>query len=342
MYLTGQKDYISNALSTAKENYKLQAGITVLAVILFSIKLYAYFITGSLSILTDALESIANIAAGFVGLYSLYISSKPSDNDHPYGHGKIEYISAGIEGTFVIVAGIYIIYMALMDFNRPAQVAKLDIGLFLIAGTGIINFIVGMVSVKTGKKNNSLQLIAAGKHLKTDTYTSLGIFIGLILMYFTGWQWLDSLIATIFACIIIFTGYRIIRTSIAGIMDEADVHILDHLVSLLNAKRKENWIDIHNLRIIKYGSKLHCDCHLTLPWYLNLNEAHAEIDSFTEIIRNEFGEAVEFFIHSDGCKEFSCRICNKKDCLVRKHPFEKKLEWTVTNISDNTRHTIAS
>ena len=132
------------------------------------------------------------------------------------------------------------------------------------------------------------------------------------------------------------------RTSIAGIMDEADLKLLNNLVEVLNKNRRENWIDLHNLRIIKYGSTLHCDCHLTVPWYLNVNEAHAEIEALAKLIRNEFGEAVELFVHSDGCQEFSCRICSKQNCLVRKHDFEKKVIWTIKNISKDSKHKIFS
>jgi hypothetical protein len=110
------------------------------------------------------------------------------------------------------------------------------------------------------------------------------------------------------------------------------------MVELLNKERKENWIDLHNLRIIKYGSTLHMDCHLTVPWYLNVREAHVEIEQLGELVKNEYGEAVELFVHSDGCQEFSCRICSKKDCLVRQHEFVEKLEWTIENIAKDSKH----
>ncbi|WP_235906245.1 cation diffusion facilitator family transporter [Ginsengibacter hankyongi] len=161
-------------------------------------------------------------------------------------------------------------------------------------------------------------------------------------MYFTKQVWLDSLEASVFALIIIFTGYKIVRTSVAGIMDEADTKLLHNLVDLLNKNRRENWIDLHNLRFIKYGSTLHCDCHLTVPWYLNVYEAHAEIEALAKLIRDEFGEAVELFAHSDGCEQFSCRICTKQNCLVRKYDFEKKVMWTIKNISKDSRHEVFS
>jgi divalent metal cation (Fe/Co/Zn/Cd) transporter len=174
--------------------------------------------------------------------------------------------------------------------------------------------------------------------LQTDTYSTLGIIAGLVLIYFTKTWWVDSAVAMLFAFIIMFTGYRIVRTSIAGIMDEADETLIKKLVATLNANRSINWIDLHNLRIIQYGSTLHVDCHLTVPWYLNVHEAHREIDSFSKIVEKEFGESFELFVHSDGCLDFSCFICNKQDCTVRKHAFEKKIDWTVGNVSSNIKH----
>ena len=329
-------------MKASKENLRLQKIITLIAILLFIVKGVAAFITGSLAILTDALESIVNVVAGALGLYSLYVSAKPKDTDHPYGHGKIEFISAAVEGTLIIVAGFFIIYEAIENFIHPHTIAKLDFGILLISFTAIINYIAGTVCMNTGKRNNSLQLIAGGKHLKTDTYSTIGIVAGLLLIYFTKLEFIDSIIACIVAIIIIFTGYNIARTSIAGIMDEADMKLLKNIVAVLNKNRPENWIDLHNLRIIKYGSTLHCDCHLTVPWYLNVYEAHAEIDALALLIRNEFGESLELFVHSDGCQEYSCKICAKQNCLVRKHLFEKRITWTITNISKDSKHTIFS
>lgn len=329
-------------LIAAKENLRLQKIITLIAIVLFITKIVAWYISGSLAILTDALESIVNIIAGLIGLYSLFLSAKPRDAAHPYGHGKVEFLSAAVEGTLITIAGIFIIYEAAQNFSRPSKITNLNVGMILLGLTAIINFGAGVICVRKGTENSSLQLIAGGKHLKSDTYTTIGIFAGLLLLYFTKLTWIDSAVASLFALIIIYTGYKIVRTSIAGIMDEADIQLLNNLVTVLNNNRHENWIDIHNLRIIKYGSTLHCDCHLTVPWYLNVNEAHHEIEALARLIRNEFGEAVELFVHSDGCQEFSCPICSKQNCLVRKHDFEKKVEWTIENISKDTKHKIFS
>lgn len=327
-------------MAVAQINLRLQKIVTIVAVLLFIIKMVAWYLTKSVSILTDALESTVNVIAGFISLYSLYIAAKPRDSNHPYGHGKAEFLSAAVEGSLIIVAGFVIIYEAIDNFVHPHQLNQLDWGILLVGITAAINFITGSYCVRIGKRNNSLALIASGKHLQSDTWSTLGIIAGLILIWITKLKWLDGAVAITFALFIIFTGYNILRSSIAGIMDEADKVLLEKMVKLLNGNRQTNWIDLHNLRIIKFGNILHTDCHLTVPWYLNVNEAHAEIDALTSLVRKEFGSTVEFFVHADGCMDFSCRICQKQDCPVRKLAFEKQIPWTVENISRNTRHNV--
>ena len=301
-------------------------------------KVLAWYLTGSIAILTDALESTVNVIAGLIGVYSLYVSAKPKDQDHPYGHGKAEFLSAAVEGTLVTLAGFIIIYEALNNLIHPHLVQKLDYGILLVAITGVINYVAGYICISTGKKNNSLALVASGKHLQTDTYSTIGIIAGLILLYFLKLWWIDSAVAILFAFIIMFTGYKIIRSSVSGIMDEADETLINKMVVMLNVHRKENWIDLHNLRIIKYGGTLHIDCHLTIPWYLNINEANLEIDALSDIVKKELGESMELFVHSDGCNDFSCKLCSKQICSVRQHSFEKRIEWTMENISTDNNH----
>jgi cation diffusion facilitator family transporter len=325
-------------LQKALYNLKIQKRIAVLSILLLIGKTVAWYLTGSVAILTDAFESIVNVVAGLIGVYSLYISAKPRDQDHPYGHGKAEFISAAVEGTLISIAGLIIIYEAFNNLIHPHNIKKLDYGIVLVAVTGLVNYFAGSFCIKTGNKNNSLALVSTGKHLQTDTWSTLGIVAGLILILITDLLWIDSAVAIAFSLFIIFTGYKILRISLAGIMDEADTTLLKKMVETLNANRRENWIDLHNLRIIKYGSTIHLDCHLTVPWYLNVHEAHKEIDALSNLVKNEYGETVELFVHSDGCLDFSCKICTKTDCPVRKHAFEKKVEWTMENISSNHKH----
>lgn len=321
-----------------KESFKFQRIVAIVGVVLFLVKMYAWYKTGSVAILTDALESTINVIAGFIGLYSLYLSSLPKDYNHPYGHGKVEFLSASIEGALISLAGGIIIYEAISELQHPKAVEKLDLGLILVAVTAVINYLVGYYAIKKGKKNNSLALIASGKHLQTDTYSTIGIIIGLVVLYFTKIAWIDSVTALVFAGFIIYTGYRILRESISGIMDETDELLLKEVVEFLNGERRANWIDLHNLRIIKYGSTLHFDCHMTVPWYFNIEEGHKEVDALEESVRNHFGDRIELFVHLDACKEYSCKICTKADCAVRQHAFEERVEWTVANVSLNQKH----
>ncbi len=321
-----------------QQNLNIQKWVAAISVVLLVIKFIAYYLTHSVAILTDALESIVNVVAGFIGLYSLYIAAMPRDINHPYGHGKAEFLSAAVEGTLVLSAGAIIIYKAIQHLIYPIILHQIDRGMILVGITAVINLGVGLIGVKNGKRNQSVALIASGRHLISDSYSTFGIIAGLLLILLTRLSWVDSAIAIIFGIIIIYTGYKILRRSIAGIMDEADVELLTKMVHILNASRRENWIDLHNLRIIKYGNILHVDCHLTVPWYLNVSEAHAEIEALGTLIKNEFGESFELFVHSDGCSYVQCPICIKSECPVRHHPLQKRIEWTLENILQDKKH----
>ena len=162
---------------------------------LFTIKVIAWYLTKSVLVLTDALESTVNVAAGFIGLFSLYIAARPRDANHPYGHGKAEFLSAAVEGSLITIAGFVIIYEAVYSFIYPRSLKQLDYGILLISVTAVINYITGYYCIKTGKKNNSLALIAGGRHLQTDTWSTLGIIAGLVLIRLTRLQWIDSALA---------------------------------------------------------------------------------------------------------------------------------------------------
>ena len=318
---------------------RVQQWVIVTAVLLFIVKIVAYYLTHSVAVLTDALESTVNVVTAFTGLYSLRIAAKPRDENHPYGHGKVELLSASFEGLLILVAGFMIVYESIDNLLHPHQIKQLDAGIILIATTAIINFLVGAWCIRVGRKQHSIALESSGKHLQSDTWTTAGIVAGLILLRLTDIAWIDSVVAIISAIIIIVEGYKIIRQTVAGITDEADMELLEQLIGVLNANKRPAWIDLHNLRIIKYGSILHLDCHLTVPWYYNVNEAHAEVDALDQLIRNNFPQSLEMFVHTDGCvPPHSCRVCPLTECPVRKEAFEGRLEWTFQNITANSKH----
>lgn len=327
-------------MNASQKNIQVQKWVAALSVFLLLIKLYAWYRTGSVAILSDALESIINVVAGFLGLYSLMLSAKPRDEDHPYGHGKIEYISAGIEGTLIFVAGISIIYQSIRSLLAASEITMLGTGLALVSISAILNFIAGTICIRIGKKNRSLALVASGKHLHSDSITTVGILIGLLFLYLTGYLWIDSAIAILFSLWLLYTGVVIVRRSVAGIMDERDLTLLQEVVRTANANRRASWVDLHNVRFIKYGRVLHLDAHLTVPWYFNIREAHEEVEAFHRLMRARFDMPLEFFIHVDACMEFSCPICIKSDCPVRRHPFERRIVWTLDNITEDSKHSV--
>jgi cation diffusion facilitator family transporter len=319
---------------------QIQFIVLLLGTGLMIIKFIAHLLTQSNAILSDALESIINVAAGAFALYSLWLSQKPKDLDHPYGHGKIEFISIGFEGGMIVLAAFYILFEATHSFIKPQAIKQLDIGIYLITFSGLVNFVMGRYLVKIGNENRSQVMIADGKHLTTDTYTSIGLVFGLILVKLTGFAWLDGVIALAMGAIILFTGYGLIRKSIAGLMDEADEEILDELLPVLNLNRKREWIDIHNLRVVKYGSNYHIDAHVTLPYYWSLEKSHEEVSAIAFLVVNKYHQDIELFIHADPCIPSCCAICAISECTVRSSPFIKTIAWTKDNVLKNEKHSI--
>ncbi|ARS37744.1 cation diffusion facilitator family transporter [Pontibacter actiniarum] len=325
-------------MNSLSDNIRLQLFVVLIGVLLLVGKFTAFVLTNSNAILTDALESIINVVAGAFSLYSLVLSSRPRDENHPYGHGKIEFVAATLEGSLILVAGGAIIIKSIFNLIDPVPLERLDIGIILIAASGVINYVVGLMTERKGRQNNSMVLTAGGKHLQTDAYSTAGILIGLLLIYLTGLIWLDSVVAIIFGLMIGYTGYRILRSSIAGIMDEADYELLQRIVKVLNENRRENWIDIHNLRVIKYGSTLHIDCHLTVPWYLNVLEAHDEVEAVGKVVREKIDPSIELFIHTDPCIVESCAVCTKPGCQKRRNDFIERVEWDFDKVIADRKH----
>ena len=331
---------MSETQNTSKTNFAFQRNVAIVGILLFVGKLIAWHLTNSDAVFSDAMESIVNIIAAFMGLYSLYLAAKPKDLDHPYGHGKVEFVTSGIEGALIIFAGVVIIVQSVDSLLHGNVPKKLDWGILIVALTAAINYLMGHISIKKGIKENSLVLQSSGKHLQSDTLTTLGVVISLVLIYFTKIYWIDAAVALIFGGYIMFIGYKIIRKALSGIMDEADLEMLSRLAKFLNENRKPEWIDIHNMRIQQHGSGLHIDAHLTLPWYFELRKAHEEMEKAYKLIGENTDRSVEFNFHLDDCKTFSCEICQLSDCPVRQKPFVKKIEWNEKNISQVQKHSL--
>ncbi len=322
-----------------KDKLAFQKLIAVFGIILFIGKIVAWKLTSSDAVFSDAMESIVNVISAFMGLYSLYLAAKPKDEDHPYGHGKVEFVTSGIEGALIAIAGIMIIYEGINSLITGKILQKLDWGIAIIAATAIVNYLLGYISIKKGKHENSHVLISSGKHLQSDTITTLGVVISLAIVYLTKIYWLDSAVALIFGFYIILIGYKIIRKSLSGIMDEQDPDLLNQIIKVLEENRRTEWIDVHNMKIQQFGANLHIDAHITLPWYYSLRDAHNEMEKMIILLAKNTKRSVEFNFHMDDCKPISCPVCQIADCPVREQDFVKRVTWTPENVTCVDKHT---
>jgi len=311
----------------------------VTSILLLIVKFYSYYITNSNAILTDALESIVNVVASGFAFYSIHLSSMPRDQNHPYGHGKIEFFSAGIEGVLIILAGIFIIYQSIYNFLYPAMLRDLPFGMALVGFSGAINGLLGYMLFKKGKQLDSLTLEADGKHILTDAFSSFVLILGVAIIYFTGYNFLDGVFSIMFALYIVYNGYGLVRKSVAGLMDERNPTSVIAVVKVLNKYRKNNWIDVHNMRVQQYGADKHIDLHLTLPYYFELKEVHDEVEEVEEALEKNISGHVEVFVHADPClPEKCCHYCQVINCPVRKYEKTQKISWNVSNMSKNQKH----
>lgn len=324
-------------IHTDQIKLKVQKRIVLVSFVILIAKFIAYYVTHSVGVLTDALESIVNVVAGAVSLYSLHLAMQPQDRNHPFGHGKIELISASSEGILIIIAGIMIIYEAVKRLLFPVEIQKLDIGIYIIAFSGIINYLLGTYSIRTGKKHNSVALVAGGKHLHSDTYSTIGLVIGLLALFFTKISWIDSALALLFGGIIIFTGISILRQTITGLVDHADEQLLGEMVTVLNENRQSEWIDIHNTKIIKSGNYLYIDCDLTVPWYYTVEAGHNLGSQLKDVLNQKYGNRIQLTIHIDPCnitQTCKCEKCMLVKCPHRQKPFTQQQNMDILSFTN--------
>jgi cation diffusion facilitator family transporter len=301
-------------------------------VVVLTIKFIAFFITDSTAIFSDATESIINIVASSVALFSIILSAKPADKDHPYGHGKIEYFSAGFEGLLIAIAGLVIIYSGIEKIIIGAEPIKLSSGIILLAITAIINLVLSLYIKRIGKKTNSLTLIADSKHIQADVYTSVGIIAGLGVVIVTDISLFDPIIAILVAINILFTGYKLVRQSVGGLMNEVDDETMKIISDKILFIRKPEWIDIHELRFWKSANQIFIDFHLVLPYYFTIKEAHKSDDLVMTEMRKILPDS-QMKIHLDYCDYELCKYCEFLDCKERKEGVAEKLDWNINRLT---------
>jgi cation diffusion facilitator family transporter len=307
----------------AHERTRIRAGLLSLSVsvLLLGAKAIAYRMTGSSAVLSDALESIVNVVAALFGLGSLWYASQPADRNHPYGHGKIEFVSAAFEGGLIAFAAVLILFEsgeALLTGRAPHDV---DRGLWIVLGAGLVNLALGAFLVRTGRKTSSLTLVADGKHVLSDFWTSAGVALGLGLVHVTGLGWLDPVAAALVALWLLRTGAGLVRHAAGGLLDEEDPAFVRRLIEALGERMGAGVIRVHHLRAMRNGRFHHVDAHLVVPEFWDVDRAHRLTEKVSAAVLARLGVEGELDFHTDPCHQAYCASCDLTDCPVRREPF---------------------
>lgn len=313
-------------MQPSERSARVRAGwlALVVGVLVFGGKLAVYAVTGSAAVFSDAMESVVNVAAGALLLYSLVIASRPADRDHPYGHGKVEFFSAGVEGALIAMAAALILYEAVRELVAGPELRSLDVGLAALAGLTAVNAGLGLYLIRVGRRTCSDALVADGHHLMTDVATSVAVVLGLAAVWATGWVVLDPLIAIGVALNILRVGWRLLRGAVGGLMDEADESLLDPICRALEARREAWWIDVHSLRTWRSGAIQHTDLHLAVPRYFDADRLHGIDHEVGRVILGATGRPGDVIVHFDPCRPRQCPSCAVSECPVREKPFEAR------------------
>jgi cation diffusion facilitator family transporter len=310
----------------ADSRVRTRAGLLslVVSILLLGAKYQAYRMTGSTAILSDALESIVNVVAAVFALGGIAFAAQPADRNHPYGHGKIEFFSAAFEGGLIAFAAVLIIYEVIQALLHGVEIRALDAGLAIVFGAGLANLALGLYLLRVGRAYQSLTLVADGKHVLSDFWTSVGIVVGLLLVRATGLWWLDPLTAAVVALNLMWTGFRLVRHAAGGLLDEEDPGLLSRLLAALDARLGQGVIRVHHLRAIRAGRFHHVEAHLVVPEFWPVDRAHELSEDLAARVIAELGVEGELVFHTDPCHRIYCAMCDLDDCIVRREPFRDR------------------
>jgi cation diffusion facilitator family transporter len=272
------------------------------AVITIALKTTAYFLTGSVGLLSDALESVVNLVGALMALAMLTIAARPADEDHTYGHNKAEYFSSGVEGTLILIAAISIVITAIPRLITPTPIEQVGLGLGVSVAASLVNLIVALILLKAGKRFNSITLEADARHLMTDVWTSVGVLAGVGLVALTGWERLDPIVAFIVAANIIWSGVHIVRMSALGLMDTALPLKEQALLKSIIEKYTQNGVEYHALRSRQSGSRQFVSFHVLVPGKWTVQRGHRLLESIEADIRRAM-PSVTVFTHLESLND---------------------------------------
>jgi cation diffusion facilitator family transporter len=294
------------------------------SIVLLGLKFWAYRLTSSQAIFSDAMESIVNVVAAGLAILVLVIAYKPADQNHPYGHGKVEFFSAAFEGGLIAFASVVICFEAIHSFVHGARVNDLSAGLLITVAAGLANAALGIFLRRTGRRHQSATLEASGQHVLSDFWTSAGVVIGLVLVRVTGLRWFDPLAALIVGLSLGYTGFRLVQRSVSGLLDQEDRTILENLLKIIGRVSPVGIIQLHHVRVIRSGRYHHIDAHAVVPEFWDVAEAHSKTSEFETRVMRDYPYNGELHLHVDPCRRAYCRHCDVPDCPIRQHAFVEK------------------
>jgi cation diffusion facilitator family transporter len=265
------------------------------AVVTIGLKTWAYFVTGSVGLLSDAIESIVNLVGGVMALAMLTVAARPADEDHAYGHSKAEYFSSGVEGTLIVLAAASIAATAVPRLFHPLPLEQIGLGLAVSVAASLVNLGVALLLLRVGRRRESITLEANAHHLLTDVWTSVGVIVAVGLVAVTGWHWLDPVVALLVAANIVWTGVKIVRRSIAGLMDKAiSTADLAAVQKVLDAYRNRESVQFHALLTRQAGSKKFVSVHVLVPGDWTVQRGHELLERLEADIRRAVTNALVF------------------------------------------------
>jgi len=291
-----QAGHNHTAEGMAQQRLAMRLSLAV-GVLMLAGKSYAYAITGSAAILSDAAESVVHVFAVAFATWSLWIAVRPADDSHPYGHDKIAFFSAGVEGALIIVAAFYIVYASIEKWMAGLALANLSTGTWVVAAAALINVALGGYLVWLGRRTGSIILVANGHHVLTDAWTSLGVVAGLLLTLATGWLPFDPLIAIAVAGNILWAGGRLMRQAIGGLMDEGDPQVEALVRRILGEETAARHLAYHELRYRTTGTTLFVEVHLLFPSGVSLAEAHHDASDIEAAVHRAVGARLSIITH---------------------------------------------
>jgi len=279
-----------------RENLTRFAWLSIFAaVVTIGLKTGAYLLTGSVGLLSDALESLINLAAAIVALMMLTLAARPPDEEHAFGHDKAEYFASGIEGTLILIAAVGIGWTATFRLFRPQPLEQVNLGLIISMAATAINLVVGQILVRAGRRHRSITLEADGKHLMTDVWTSIGVIIGVWAVMATGWLILDPLVGLMVAANIIWSGVQLMRRSALGLMDTAvSTERQKNIRAVLDGYVKEKGIEYHALRTRRAAARSFISVHILVPGAWTVHQGHQLLEEIESDIRGAVAGAIVF------------------------------------------------